>query len=140
MLEELRRRGIRLGVLSNRDREFLDNEIAAVEEGRWTDLFDTVVGGDDTVRRKPAPDPIYRALDNLHAPADGHAWYAGDSTTDTVAAREAGITNVFYNGAQWSNAWLNRIFPGTPRHPHRPNAVVDDFDEFLALVDMSMEG
>jgi len=137
MLEQLKHRGIRLGVLSNRDREFLDSEITAVEEGRWTNLFDTVVGGDDTLRRKPAPDPIYRALDSLHAPADSHAWYVGDSTTDTVAAREAGVTNVFYNGAQWSNAWLNRIFPGTPRHPHRPNAVVDDFDEFMKLVEMS---
>ncbi len=139
MLETLRAEGIRVGVLSNRDREFLDAEIAMVDDGGWTELFDTVVGGDDAVRRKPAPDPILTALANLEMPADPHAWYVGDSTTDTIAAKRAGVTNVFYNGAQWSNSWLNRIFPGTPRHPHRPDAVVDDFDELLKLVSMSME-
>ena len=139
MLETLRDEGIRVGVLSNRDQEFLAAEIAMVEDGGWTGLFDTVVGGDDAARRKPAPDPVLKALDNLALPADPHAWYVGDSTTDTIAARQAGVTNVFYNGAQWSNAWLSRIFPGTPRHPHRPDAVVDDFDELLKLVSMSME-
>lgn len=139
MLESLRGRGIRVGVLSNRDREFLDTEIATIESGGWTGLFDTVVGGDDAVRRKPAPDPILKALDNLRLPPDPHVWYVGDSTTDTISARQAGVTSVFYNGAQWSNAWLNRIFPGTPRHPHRPHAVVDDFDAFLHLVSISLD-
>ena len=138
MLIQLRKRNIRIGVLSNRDREFLDQEIAAIEDGAWRDLFDTVVGGDDAPQRKPAPDPILKALENLGAPADAHAWYAGDSTTDTISAKQAHVTNVFYNGAQWSNAWLNRIFPGTPRHPHRPDAVVDDFNQFLELIDMSL--
>jgi len=137
MLVALRGRGIRLGVLSNRDREFLDREIATIDENHWTELFDTVVGGDAADRRKPAPDPIYRALENLGAPAGPHTWYVGDSTTDTISAKDAGVSNVFYNGAQWSNAWLNRIFPGTPRHPYRPDAVVDNFKQFLELVSMS---
>jgi len=140
MLEQLRAMDIRVGVLSNRDREFLNREIGVIEEGGWTALFDTVVGGDDAVKRKPAPDPILAALANLDMPADPHAWYVGDSTTDTISAKEAGVTNVFYNGAQWSNAWLNRIFPGTPRHPHRPDSVVDDFKELMDLVRMSVEG
>lgn len=138
MLTTLRDEGIRVGVLSNRDREFLDAEIDMIEPGGWMALFDTVVGGDDTARRKPSPEPILKALSNLDLPADSHAWYVGDSTTDTISAKQAGVTNVFYNGAQWSNSWLSRIFPGTPRHPHRPDAVVDDFDEFLKLVAMSV--
>lgn len=138
MLVQLRSMDILVGVLSNRDREFLDQEIAVIEEGRWKDLFDTVVGGDDAPKRKPAPDPILKALENLDVPVTPRTWYVGDSTTDTISAKEARVTNVFYNGAQWSNAWLNRIFPGTPRHPHRPDAVVDDFKQFLKLVDMSM--
>jgi len=139
MLERLRALGIRIGVLSNRDREFLEREIDLVENHGWTGLFDTVVGGDDTSKRKPAPDPIFVALNRLEARADRHTWYVGDSTTDTISAKRAGVSNVFYNGAQWSNAWLNRIFPGTPRHPHRPDVVVDDFDAFMKLVAMSMK-
>ena len=58
----------------------------------------------------------------------------GDSTTDTVSANIAQITSVFYNGAQWDQPWLNKIFPGTERHPHKPDVVVNDFSEFWALV------
>ena len=60
-------------------------------------------------------------------------WYVGDSTTDVVAARTAGITSVFFNGAQWDQPWLNKIFPGNERFPHRPHVVVNDFSEFWAL-------
>lgn len=137
MLESLRSMNIYTGVLSNRDREFLDHEIECIDEDGWTDLFDTVVGGDDSEKRKPAPDPILKALDNLKIQVDKNVWYVGDSTTDTIASKVAGVTNVFYNGAQWSNAWLNKIFPGTPRHPYKPDAIIDNFSEFRRLVEMS---
>jgi len=137
LLESLRSMGITTGVLSNRDREFLVHELNTIDGTGWRHLFDTVVAGDDTFRRKPAPDPILKALDNLGARPDLHAWYVGDSTTDTTASKFAGVTSVFYNGAQWSDAWINRIFPGTPRYPHKPDSIVDDFDEFSKLVQMS---
>lgn len=138
MLVKLRQAHIITGVLSNRDREFLLLELDRIEARGWTHLFDTVVAGDDTTRRKPAPDPILKAIDNLNTTPDPHIWYVGDSTTDTTSSKFAGVTSVFYNGAQWSNAWINKIFPGTPRYPHKPDAIVDDFDEFMKLVDMSM--
>lgn len=139
MLQKLKQLRIVTGVLSNRDREFLLLELDRIEGTGWTHLFDTVVAGDDTARRKPAPDPILKAIDNLHAAADAHVWYVGDSTTDTTSAKFAGVTSVFYNGAQWSDAWINRIFPGTPRYPHKPDAIIDDFDEFMKLVEMSRD-
>ncbi len=135
MLRRFRELGIRTGVLSNRDREFLESELRVVEHGTWVDLFDTIVAGDDTERRKPEPDPIFRALNNLGVEAGAACWYVGDSTTDTVAAKNAGITSVFYNGAKWDKAWLAKIFPGTVRYPHRSDIVVDDFQEFLQLVE-----
>lgn len=104
-----------------------------VEDGGWTDLFDTMACGDDVRRRKPAPDLIIKALEFLGIPADEHCWYLGDSTTDVVAAREAGVTAIFYNGAHWDQDWLNKIFPGTARHPHIPDAVVDDIPALVRL-------
>lgn len=139
MLESLRSKGITTGVLSNRDREFLVHELDTIDGSGWGHLFDTVVAGDDTSRRKPAPDPILKALDNLGVEPDLHTWYVGDSTTDTTASKFAGVTSVFFNGAQWSDAWINRIFPGTPRYPHKPDTIVDDFDEFSELVRMSTD-
>jgi phosphoglycolate phosphatase len=135
MLEALRSHGIKLGVLTNRNREFLEHEINVIHVEGWSHLFDTMVCGDDVQRRKPAPDLILKALENLGSSPGPDCWYVGDSTTDTVAAKEAGVTSIFYNGAQWDADWLNRIFPCTNRHPHKPDAVVNHFSEFLQLVE-----
>jgi phosphoglycolate phosphatase len=135
MLIKLRNFNMKLGVLTNRDREFLEHEIYAIHVDGWAHLFDTFVCGDDVEKRKPAPDLILKALENLDARADQSCWYVGDSTTDTVAAKEAGVTNIFYNGAKWNTAWLNKIFPGTKKHPHTPDAVVDNFGQFMSLVE-----
>lgn len=133
-LARLQSLGLVLGVLTNRDREFMEHEIRAVGERGWNHFFATMVCGDDVARRKPAPDSILKAVDDVgHAPGPG-TWYIGDSTTDTVAAKRAGVTSIFYNGAGWDRAWLDKIFPGTVRHPHQPDAVVNDSAELLALV------
>ncbi|MES0872418.1 HAD family hydrolase [Sinimarinibacterium thermocellulolyticum] len=132
-LEALRALGIRLGVLSNRSRRYMAHEIYTVDGSGWQDLFDTMVCGDDVQRRKPHPDLILRALQNLGAAADEGTWYVGDSTTDVIAAKHAGVTAVFYNGAGWEARWLDKIFPGTERHPHRPDAVVPNLGALVAL-------
>jgi len=55
-----------------------------------SDLFDVVVGSDDTELHKPEPEPIHKALELLQArPAD--AAYVGDSPFDVAAARAAGV-------------------------------------------------
>lgn len=134
MLMNLNALNIKIGVLSNRDREFLEHELNVIEDGSWVDLFGTVVGGDDTENRKPAADPIEKAIRNLGGQPGLHCWYVGDSTTDIIAAKTAGVTSIFYNGAKWEPHWLAKIFPGTSKHPHQPDCVVNDFSEFLLLV------
>jgi phosphoglycolate phosphatase len=134
VLEGLRRLDIQVGVITNRDREFFEHELAAVDGTGWTELFDVDVCGDDTPIRKPHPDQLLLAVQKLDYPPDPSVWYVGDSTTDVIAAKRAGMTAVFFNGAQWDLPWLNRIFPGTHKHPHKPDVVVNDFSEFWALV------
>jgi len=63
----------------------------------------------------------------------------GDSTTDVVAAKEAGVTSVFYNGAHWDQAWLDKIFPNTTRHPHRPDAVIEDLPALVRMVRLFLQ-
>jgi len=132
-LEHLRGLGIALGVISNRNREFMEQELARVDGGAWTDLFDTMVCGNDVEHRKPYPDLLLRALDTLGRPANERCWYVGDSTTDVIAAKRARVTAVFYNGAHWDQAWMDKIFPGTERHPHQPDAVVDSIAALVSL-------
>lgn len=134
VLAQLKSFGLVLGVLTNRDREFMEHEIRAVGDSGWEHFFSTVVCGDDVVRRKPAPDLILRAIDNLGVEPGPSTWYIGDSATDTIAAKNAGVTNIFYNGARWDQRWLDKIFPGTVRHPHRPDAMINDSVELLELV------
>src|SRR3546814_14972634 len=104
-LLQLQALGIRLGVLSNRARRFMAHEIYTIDGDGWHELFDTMVCGDDVTRRKPHPDLVLRALRNLQMPADLGCWYVGDSTTDIVAARAAGVSAVFYNGAGRDRHW-----------------------------------
>ena len=138
MLIKLRKLNIKLGVLTNRDREFLEHEIKVIHVDGWSHLFDTIVCGDDVENRKPAPDLILKALENLHSRPGPGCWYVGDSTTDTVAAKEAGVTNIFYNGANWDDNWLMKIFPGTTKHPHKPDYIVHNFSEFKSLVEATL--
>jgi phosphoglycolate phosphatase len=135
LLIEMREFDVRLGVLTNRDREFFELELALVDDGEWVDLFDVTVCGCDTGARKPNPDPIFKALELLGEAPGTDCWYVGDSTTDVAAAKRAGITSVFFNGVGWDHAWINKIFPGTAAHPHQPDAIVDSFAEFKWLVE-----
>ncbi|MBK8973872.1 MAG: HAD hydrolase-like protein [Hahellaceae bacterium] len=134
MLEGLRQIGLVTGVITNRDREFFEHELASVEGMGWQPLFDTQVCGDDVAQRKPHPDQLLLATENLARRPGPDVWYVGDSTTDTVAAKKAGMTSVFFNGAQWDQLWLTKIFPGTEQFPYKPDVVVNNFSEFWALV------
>lgn len=132
-LDTLRDLGCRLGVISNRRRDFMTHELALVDGGRWQSRFDTLVCGDDVRRRKPAPDLILRALDDLDVTPSTRCWYVGDSTTDVYAAKTAGVSAIFFNGVGWDQTWIDKIFPATARHPHRPDTVVATLAEMVAM-------
>ncbi|GAB3094556.1 HAD-IA family hydrolase [Aestuariicella hydrocarbonica] len=126
--------GMPVGVITNRDREFFIAELANVNGEDWSGFFQVSICGDDTEKRKPHTDQLQKAVDMFDMPLAEDVWYVGDSTTDTIAAKTAGVTSVFFNGAQWDQPWLNTIFPGSARYPHKPDVVVNDFSEFWALV------
>ena len=132
-LQRLLSLDIQLGVITNRKRSFMQHELALVDDSNWHNLFAVLSCGDDVEHRKPAPDLIYHALEQLDAPADSHCWYMGDSTTDIIAARRAGVTPIFFNGAHWDQAWLDKIFPGTITHPHQPDTVVNSLAQLVEL-------
>lgn len=134
MLTELRAIGLKLGVLSNRSREYLLRELEIVDDPSWASMFDCLACGTDVERRKPAPDLIFKALSDMGLQANISCWYVGDSTTDVIAANDAGVTSIFYNGAGWDKRWLDRIFPGTMEHPHVPDAIIDNFSELIDLI------
>jgi phosphoglycolate phosphatase/AHBA synthesis associated protein len=85
IIETLHEREIRTAVVTNTQRSLarlLVNRIGAAPE--------TVVGGGDAPRGKPAPDLLLVACERLEIrPRD--AWMVGDSVYDKEAARAAGV-------------------------------------------------
>ncbi len=86
-LETLHRRGLRLGVCSNKPVAFTRELIAYLGVGRWLDV---VLGPEDVARPKPAPDMLLAALDRLHL-APKEVLYVGDMAVDVETARAAGV-------------------------------------------------
>ena len=60
-----------------------------------SDLFDTIVTGDDVVNFKPHPEPVLLALANLGETADG-TLFIGDYIFDVVAGRAAGARTALF--------------------------------------------
>ncbi|MDR1039838.1 MAG: HAD family hydrolase [Deltaproteobacteria bacterium] len=85
VLKEARRRGLSLGVATNRSQPWLD--LAAMGIAKY---FDTAVGPDEGVKPKPYPDIPQLAIKQLHTDAS-HAVLVGDSAFDINSAKGAGI-------------------------------------------------
>ncbi|MEQ6886178.1 HAD family hydrolase [Salicola sp. Rm-C-2C1-2] len=134
LLSTLNTLALDIGVITNRDREFFEDELRLVDGSGWEQLFTINICGDDVPHRKPHPDQLLLAAERLGEPSDLGIWYVGDSTTDVSAARRAGQTAVLFNSAQWDLPALTRLFPADTNHPYRPDVVVNDFSEFWAML------
>jgi pyrophosphatase PpaX len=86
-LETLRAAGISVAVVTSGDRRRVAAELDHLEV---RGLFDGVTCADDTVRRKPDPEPLRLGLSRLGVSAAGAA-YVGDSPEDVQMARAAAV-------------------------------------------------
>lgn len=86
LLGELRRRGKRVAVVSNKF-------YAATQElcrHFFGDTVEVAIGEREDIRRKPAPDTVYEALRQLGVGKE-EAVYIGDSDVDVATARNSGL-------------------------------------------------
>ena len=86
LLEELKNRGYKLAIVSNKQ----DEAVKVLVEKYFKGLIDTAAGESAAIKRKPAPDTIYKAIEVLGSKRD-EAIYVGDSEVDAKAAKNAGI-------------------------------------------------
>lgn len=86
MLEELKNRNIKCAVVSNKP-DFVVQEIMPLY---FPETFIYSSGERQGINRKPAPDLVYEALNALGLQKE-EAVYAGDSDTDILTARNAGM-------------------------------------------------
>ncbi len=86
MLTHLREAGVRVAVVSNK----FDAAVTALSRRYFGDLVEIAVGEHPDRAKKPAPDGIFFALEQLQEAREG-AVYIGDSEVDAVTAKNAGI-------------------------------------------------
>jgi len=87
VLVRLHEEGRRLGIVTAKRRSTVELAFARVPLAH---LFETIVGGGETERHKPDPEPLLLAAERLGAdPAD--TAYVGDSPFDVRAAKTAGV-------------------------------------------------
>ena len=86
-LSRLRAQGRNLVLVTNKESLFAHRVLARHDLASY---FDLVVGGDTLAVRKPDPAVVHHVLDTLGGEAD-ECLFVGDSVTDVMTARAAGI-------------------------------------------------
>jgi pyrophosphatase PpaX len=122
VLVRLKKGGRRLGVVTAKRRATVELAFASVPLGH---LFETIVGGDETTRHKPDPEPLLLAAERMHAVPSETA-YVGDSPFDVRAAKSAGM---FAVAVTWG-----RIHDRDRLEREEPDAIVERAEELLGIL------
>lgn len=90
LVEKLGEEGYKLAVVSNKNHEAV-KELMPFYFGN---VFDVVVGAREDMKKKPAPDTTFYALEQLGVET-AQAIYVGDSQVDVETAKNAGLEGIF---------------------------------------------
>ena len=93
MLEELKLKGIKTAVVSNK----FDLAVKELCSKYFGNLIEIAIGESENVRKKPAPDSVLRAIKELNSKKE-FCIYSGDSDVDVQTARNTGIDCI---GVTW---------------------------------------
>lgn len=104
MLEQLNDEGVALGLVTNKPQRFIET---ILDFFRLSPLFGVAIGGDSGVAKKPAPDMLLAAMEELST-EPRNTVMVGDSTSDVEAARAAGVQVVLVRGG-YSNVPIDRL-------------------------------
>ena len=86
LMQTLAEQGYRMAIVSNK----LDEAVKALAEHFFGDYVKVAIGNRADIRRKPAPDMVFAALEELGVPKED-AVYIGDSEVDLATARNSGL-------------------------------------------------
>src|SRR5206468_4253653 len=122
LLVSLRDEGRRLGIVTAKRRATVDLAFNVLP---LRHLFDTVVGGDETERHKPNPEPLLLAAERMGVAPDTCA-YVGDSPFDIRAAKAA---RMYAIAVTWGG-----IHDTAKLEAEEPDAIVDTADELYGVL------
>ena len=90
LLKELKERGIKTAVLSNKPHR---QTVKVVREVLGEELIDWAQGQQESIRRKPDPDGVYAVMKQLGVTKE-ECLYVGDSEVDAQTGKNAGVKTV----------------------------------------------
>ena len=93
MLTELKKRGIKTGVVSNK----FDTAVKELCKNYFDGLIIVAIGESPDVRKKPTPDSVLKAMEILGAKPE-NTLYVGDSDVDIQTAKNTNLKSV---GVTW---------------------------------------
>jgi phosphoglycolate phosphatase len=122
VLTELAEKGVRLGVVTNKEGRFTQTVLKA---HAMQDTFDIVISGDTLPVKKPNPAGIQHCLDRFGVKAE-ESIFIGDSSIDAATAKNAGV-----------RVWLlpYGYNMGESVHASHPDRVIPDFLPILSLLE-----
>ena len=111
LIEELRARGVKTAVVSNKP----DFGVQLLVRDYFPTSFDAAVGERTGIAKKPAPDSVNEVL-RLLAISREEAVYIGDSEVDIETARNAGMTGVIVTWGFRDEDYLLSLKPDALAH------------------------
>lgn len=121
VLTRLKSSGLKIGCVTNKASAFVT---PLLDQLGLLPLFDCIVAGDTLANKKPEPEPIWHACDQLGV-SRAHVLMVGDSSNDALCARRAGVPVVLmtygYN-------------EGVPVDTVDCDGLHSNFDELLSLL------
>ena len=86
LMKELKSKGYKLAIVSNK----IDSAVKELNERFFSEYVSVAIGEKAGINRKPAPDTVFAALDELGASKE-EAVYVGDSEVDFQTAQNSGL-------------------------------------------------
>ncbi len=123
MLNDLKSRGARLAVVSNKPHVFT---VEMVHHFFGKDMFDAVLGQKNERPAKPEPDMLYHVMDYLKLDKK-HVLYVGDTDTDMQTALNADVASI---GVSWGFRSIQELQENQANYiVHRAMEIVDVYAE-----------
>ncbi len=118
-LELLREKGIKIAIVTTKDRESAE---AAIRLFQFPN--DLLLTAEDAKRVRPDPEPLLKAIELLNSSAD-HTFYCGDTPPDIVQGRRAGVKTVGLTTGLYTKEELET---------ETPDFIFDNIDAVLTIL------
>lgn len=122
-LQSLAAEGVILSVVTNKPenptRQILDHF-------KLSPMISSIIGGDTLEVRKPDPAVVRESFLRAGLDQSANAWLVGDSHTDVMTAKSAGIQSIVVRGGYNHGEPVEELDPP-------PDAIVDDLGEVLTM-------